>query len=142
MKIEKLLFSFLAAFLGLGFAFATFFLYQTHKALPQKEVLQATTLVHANPTPTPLIYLTVDSPTDEEVVNSKVVTVSGRTIPQATIVVITPTNQQIVTPTRTGTFTLSTTIGDDENQVEITAIAPNGEESKITRTISFTTQNF
>ena len=141
MKAEKIIFSFVAVLFGLLVAFGAFYFYQSTRAISPNKIR---TISVANPTPTPpsSVYLTVSSPADEAVVNSKTLTISGKVSPNAIVAILTPTDQQIVTPTKDGSYSVTTTISDDENIIEITAIGPNGDEQKIVRTVTFSTEEF
>ncbi len=144
MKTEKVVLSFVAALFGLIVAFVVFYFYQSSKVIPVTKTVLSTTNKISNPTPTPdkSFFLTVDSPSDESVTTNKTVEVTGRTSPSATVTVLTPTNQQVVQPSQTGSYSLSTTIGDGANVIEVTAISPDGEEKIVAKTITFSTESF
>jgi|SRR5581483_5454191 len=146
MKTEKVVISFVAALLGLIVAFVVFYFYQSSKIIPnpKSNLTSASNANRINPTPTPdkTFYLTVESPSDESVVSNKTIEITGRANPNSTIVSITPTDQQVVSPTQTGTFSISTTIGDGANIVEVTAISPSGEEKSVSETITYSTEDF
>lgn len=95
-----------------------------------------------SPTPKPSIFLTLDTPIDEQVFDQKTIIVSGKTNPTATVEVLTTLSEQIVTPTSTGAFSTTVTIEDGENMVDIIAIAPNGDEVKLSKTVTFSTESF
>ncbi|HET9947005.1 MAG TPA: hypothetical protein VFQ63_02985 [Patescibacteria group bacterium] len=140
MKTEKILLSFVAVVVGLIVAGVGFYFYQSTKVLPPGKLAS----VKVNPpTPTlPPVYLSIDSPQDESVTSNKTVTVSGKTVPDATIVVSTDTADQVITPSTTGTFSTTVTIGSGENEIHILSIGANGLETQKTITVSYTTDNF
>lgn len=141
MKKERILLSFIAAIIGLAVAGVAFYIYQTTKIIPPSKT--KTALVKTpTPTPTASLYLVVDSPKDEQVFDKKTITVSGKTINNAIIVVSTNTNDEVIAPSKTGNFTTTMTIADGQNQVEVTAISPSGEETKVLRTVTFSTEVF
>jgi hypothetical protein len=63
-------------------------------------------------------------------------------MPNTTIIVSTEINDQVVNPAANGNFTLDTTIDNGTNLIQITAIFPNGEEKKMTRTVTYSTESF
>jgi hypothetical protein len=143
MKQEKIILSFIAVLIGLLVSGAAFYFYQSTKIInPPKTNLS----FHATtPTPKPkqqTIFLNLNQPNDESVTDNKTVTVSGKTIPQATIAIITASDQQIVQPSSQGNFSSTVTIDDGENIIEVKAISPNGESKTIQKTITYSTQDF
>ncbi|MBI4084819.1 MAG: hypothetical protein HY431_02835 [Candidatus Levybacteria bacterium] len=142
MKAERLILSFIALLIGLGVAGVAFYFYQSTKVIPQKETNTTQTL-KATPTPDTSGYiLAVDSPKDEEVVNNKTITIAGKTVKDATIIVTTETDEQIITPAQNGNFSTTQTISNGANIIQITAIFPDGGEKKVIRTVSFSTESF
>ena len=95
-----------------------------------------------SPTPKPSIFLSLDRPKDEEVVSKKVVTLSGKTIPDAIISIILENSQDMITPALNGDFSTTVTLEDGQNLIEITAISQNGESTKALRTVTFSTEEF
>lgn len=70
MKIEKVVLSLLAVFLGLLVAGIAFYIYENAKTIPPPEIK---TVSISPPTPTlkPSIFLSIDKPKDEEVFEKK-----------------------------------------------------------------------
>lgn len=143
MKSERIILSFVAIFVGLIVAGVAFYFYQMTKVVSEPEK-DKTTVAKSPPTPTPdkNLFLSIESPKNEEVVAKKIITVAGKTVPDATIIVSSETEDTVVKPTKSGDFTLTQTIGDDGNLLQITAVFPNGEEKKVYRTVTFSTENF
>jgi len=142
MKAEKIILSFVALLAGLAAAGGAFYLYQSTKTIPEPS---KKTLGINVPSPTPEksnIFVTVDKPKDEEVVENKTVTITGKTAADAVIIISTPLSEEVITPATNGDFSSSVTIDDGQNQIEVIAVAPNGEQAKTTRTITFSTENF
>jgi len=141
MKTERVLLSLLAVVIGLLVAGIAFFLYENTKNAPQSQ-----TKTVSVPTPTltskPSIFLILDQPKDEEVVSKKIISISGKTAADAIVSVITNNDEQVLAPTATGDFSTTTTIEDGHNLIEIIAIVPNGESTSISRTITFSTEEF
>lgn len=143
MKAEKVILSFLAIVIGVLVAGFAFYLYQATKTIPDSKIKTVTSTT----TPTPSqqsssVILTIDSPKDEEVLDKKTITIAGRTNSDAIILISVSGNDQVITPASTGSFSATATLDDGTNIIEITAIAPNGEETTLTRTVTFTTESF
>lgn len=141
MKTEKVLLSFVAIVIGLVVASAAFYLYQSTKKIPAEKT-KVVTVLSPTESPKPSIYLVVDNPKDEEVVEKKTITISGKTIRDALVVISTDIGDEVIEPASNGNFSTTVNIGDGQNQVEITAIASNGEEARVVRTVTFSTETF
>lgn len=140
MRIEKLLLSFFAILGGLIVAGVAFYFYQSSKTIP---TTQMKTIQISTPTPTPApLLLSIDSPADVSVTGNQTVTVSGKTVPGATLIISTDSNDQVITPASTGDFSTTVTIGDNENQIHILAIDPKGNEVEKVLTVTYSTQSF
>lgn len=143
MKLEKFVLSIIGIFFGLLVAGSAFYFYQRITSHPSnKKVISVNTEKGPTPSPTPSFFVNIDSPKDESVVDNKTVTIAGKTIPTATIIVSTGSNDQVVTPSSQGDFSTTATIDTDENQIIVTAIAPSGEEVKKAITVTYSTQQF
>lgn len=142
MKAERVILSFVAILIGLLVAGGAFFVYQLTRQLPPEETKAVTVKSPATPTPSSSQLLVITSPNDEAVSNKKTITISGKTVVGSTIVVSSETDDQVVEPTRSGDFTVTHTIGDDTTIITILAIFPNGEEKSITRSVSFSAEEF
>ena len=143
MKKEKVILSFVAILIGLLVAAVIFYLYQATKTISPNKI----TTIALKPTATPKpslapFFLSVDAPADQSVVSSMTLSVSGKTEPTATVVVITPVDQQIISPASSGDFSTTVTINNGENPIEITAIGTDGQETKVLKTVTFTTESF
>jgi hypothetical protein len=142
MKIEKVVLSFVAILVGLVVAGIAFFIYQSTKIIPQNKIPK---IVINSPTPLPgtsHLFLSIDTPSDETVVANKSLTISGKTIQNATLIINTSSDTQVVNPASNGNYSVTVTLDDGENQVTIIAIAPNGEEMKKTITVTYSTEEF
>lgn len=142
MKTEKIVISFIAVVIGILVAGLAFYFYQSRKVVPTS----STETVSLSPTNKPEqksgIFLTLDSPKDEEVISIKTVSIAGKTTPDATIIVSTSIGDQVITPAANGNFSLTATLDDGENVLEITAIDKNGNEAKIIKTVTVSTETF
>lgn len=141
MKKEKIVLSFVAVLIGILVAGVAFYFYQEGKTIPTSET-NSKAKIQPSPTPKSTIFLALETPENEAVFDKKTIKVAGKTVPEATIIISTDTQDQVVTPASSGSFSTTTTIGDDQNIIVITAIAPNGDEQQLTRTITFSTENF
>lgn len=144
MKAERVILSFVAVIVGLVAAGVAFYLYQMTRIVPDdkaKQVVLSQTTA-ASPTPDVANLLTIDSPKEEEVFDKKMITVSGKTNSAATVVVSSEDGDQAVQPASNGNFTLTQSIPSGTTLLHITAIFPSGEEKTMTRTVTFSTENF
>ncbi len=144
MKAEKIILSFVAVVIGLIAAGVAFYLYQMTKTIPpsKDQVISVQTQITPSPTPDTQNFLTVENPKDESVTNTKTITIQGKTAPKATIIISTENSDQVVKAAANGDFTLTITTGNGTNVIQITAIFANGEEKKITRTVTYSTESF
>lgn len=140
MTKEKIILAVVAIIVGLIFASGVFYFYQKTKVLPPEE--QKTVFVKPSPTPKPSVLLTVDEPKDESIYDTKVVKVSGKTEPDAIIVVMTQSNEEVLNPSKNGDFSTTITLDFGANLMQITAVGKNGDTNTIERTVSYTNENF
>lgn len=141
MKKEKLILSFIATLLGLLVAGVAFYAYQATKTIRPNNT-KAISFVSPTPSPAPSVFLTIDRPKDEEVVNSKILVVSGRSTSNAVVVVITDSSEDVITPSLSGDFSTTVNLDDDQNVLEIISIAPNGESVTIKKTVTYSQEEF
>jgi hypothetical protein len=140
---EKIILSIVAAFLGLLVAGGAFYIYQMTRTIDEPEKPQNTiTNKSLSPTPQSANFLIVDQPKDEEVTDKKIITVSGKTTPGATIIVSTESSDEVVKPSNNGDFSLTKTLDSGANYMNIQAIFPNGEEQSVKKTITYSTEEF
>lgn len=142
MKKEKLILSFIAVFFGLMVAGVLFYLFQATKTVPNGNGSKTISLISPTPTIPPTISLTVDKPKDEEVVDSKVLVVSGKTQSNAVIVVVSDSSEDVFAPSENGSFSTTINLDNGQNFLEITSIAPNGESVTVKRTVTYSTEEF
>lgn len=141
MKQERVILSFIMVLIGLLVAGAAFYFYQSTKVVsPSKTTLT----ISPSPTPAPKsnIFVTLSAPSDESVVASKTLQITGKTTIGATILVITDSDQQIVQPSTQGDFSTTIALEDGENIIQIEAIASDGGETFVQRTVTYSTQDF
>lgn len=141
MKAEKFLILAFATIIGIGVAGIIFYFYQAQKTIPKSQIH---TIAIQAPTPTPQsgIFLSLDNPKDEDVTDSKTITVSGKTIPDGTIIITSDLDQQIVSPSQNGDFSANLDIDSGENELDVTVVAPNGQTQTVKRIITQSTESF
>lgn len=141
MKQERVILSFIMVVIGLLVAGVAFYIYQGTKTIP----VSKTTVSVATPTPTPIgasVYLNVNAPANESVTDNKTVTVSGKTTPDATIVIMTNSDQKVVQPSGQGDFSTTVVIANGANLIRVTAFGSDGQSETIERTITYSTEDF
>jgi len=141
MKQERVILSFIMVVIGLLVAGVAFYLYQGTKSVSTSK----TSIIAPSPTPTPIttsIYLNIDSPTDESIVGNKTVTVSGKTTPEATVVIMTNSDQKVVSPSGQGDFSTTIIVADGANLIRVTAFGSDGQSKTIQKTITYSTEDF
>lgn len=140
MKQERVILSFIMVVIGLLVAGAAFYFYQTSK------VVSTNSSVSINPSPTeipkPTIFLSINSPINEIVVSSKTLIISGKTLPQATVIIVTNSDQLVVKPSSQGDFSTTITLENDQNLIRMFALSPNGETVTVQRTVTYSTTSF
>lgn len=141
MKKEKIILSLIAVIIGIFVAVGMFFIYQSTKKINPTE-LKTITVGNASPTPSSGLFLTIDSPKDEEVVSNRNLQISGKTVPDAKIVILTADNEEAAVPSKDGSFSTGINLSTGENIIEISATSPNGEIVKVKRVVSYSTENF
>lgn len=141
MNKEKVILSIFATIAGLLVAGVAFYFYESTQTIPQSK-MKIISISPLTPTPTPSVFLALNSPDDETVVTQSSVNISGKTTGDATVAILTQSNEQVVKPAITGDFSATVNLDDGENMIVVTAIAPNGESAKITRIITYSTEEF
>ena len=141
MKKEKVVLSFIGIAIGLIFAGVAFYFYQSTKAINTNPDTKKTA---NSPTPTPQssLFLVINEPADEQVVENKVVTMSGQTTPDSRVLIITKSGQLVLKPTSIGAFSTTLTLEDGENLIRIIAYGAGGETTMTQRVITFSTEDF
>lgn len=141
MKQERVILSFIMVVIGLLVAGVAFYMYQGTKSIPNSR----TSILVPSPTPTPIntsVYLNVDSPTDESVVDNKTVTVSGKTTSDATIVIMTNSDQKVIAPSGQGDFSTTIIIADGTNLIRVIAFGVDGQSTTVQKTITYSLEDF
>ncbi len=141
MKQERVILSFVMVLVGLLVAGTAFYFYQSTKTIPASKTNTANT-ISPTPTPTPKIYLLLSDPKDESVVENKILQIIGQTNPDATVVIVTSSDQKVLQPSSQGNFSTTITLNEGENLIKIQSILPDGEDTSLQRTVTYSTENF
>ncbi len=143
MKIEKIILSFFAVLVGLIAAGVAFYFYQMTKVLPpDKTQTSLTPTNHPSPTPNNGNLLIIDSPKNEAVSDKKTLSIAGKTAPNATIIVSSEDDDQVVKPAGNGNFSVTETLPDGTTFLQIKAIFADGTEKTMMQTITYSTASF
>ena len=141
MKKEKIILSFIAALIGIVVAIGAFFIYQSTKKVDPSEIKKIS-IEDPTPTPSSSVFVTIERPRDEEVTDERLITISGKTVPNAKIVVLTQSNEEAAVAASNGNFSTEITLDDGDNIIEISAITQNGETAKTKLTVTYSTETF
>jgi hypothetical protein len=143
MRAERVILSFVAVIVGLVAAGVAFYLYQTTRVVPDKDkTISLMPKISVSPTPDKANLLTVETPQDEAMVDKKVISITGKTRSDATIIITSEDTDQVVKPAANGNFSVTQSIPNGTTLIYITAIFPNGEQQTVMRTITFSSENF
>ncbi len=142
MKQERVILSFVMVLIGLLVAGVAFYLYQGTKTIPASK-LKTVAIKSPTPSATPMgVYLSLDNPQDESVVTDKVLAVSGKTVPGATVVILTSSSHQVVQPSQQGDFSTTITLDNGENLLQVISFGPDGLSQTAQRTVTYSTEQF
>ena len=141
MKQERVILSFIAVLIGLLVAGVAFYFYQSTKVVQDTKVA-ITNQIQPTPTPKPTIYLSVTNPEPETVVNNKTLQILGSTNPEASVIIITSSDQEVLQPSTTGNFSTTIILDSGENLINIESILPDGEQTTVLRTVTYSTEDF
>ncbi|MGB9706837.1 MAG: Ig-like domain-containing protein [Microgenomates group bacterium] len=120
----------------------TFGVWQANKALketaPKKEAPPQITEEQL-PTPTPQPLLVITSPEDNSISNKEKIDVSGKTFPQATVVIIYEEGEKIVEADGGGNFSAEINLVGGANEITISAFDKDGNEMSKTLNVVYST---
>jgi hypothetical protein len=141
MKKEKIILLFIAILIGLLVALGIFFFFQYTKQVKPSEIKKIT-IQNPSPAVQSSVFLTIDQPNDESVADNRVIRISGKTVPNAKIVILTQGNEEAAIPTVDGSFSTDITVDTGENIIQIIAVAPNGEIVSTKRVVTYSNESF
>ena len=132
-------------FLGLLVAFGvTMFMYWRSQR-------QSTTIPSATPTPSPAPItelpdkpvepLTIASPDNEAVFDSKTITVTGHTFPQLPVVIFINQKNFLVTSDENGDFSLDVNLDSGSNMIQVTSVDNQGQSFSAERLVVYTNKS-
>ena len=149
MKQEKIVLSFIAVLVGLAVAGIFFFLFQgakrggtLNKTITIAKKINSIQNISPVVNPNNKLFLTITKPQSEQVYTTKNITLSGQTLPSATIVIITPSTTQVLSADNKGNFFYPITLNDGENFIQVTAILSSGEEKTVSITATYSLEKF
>ena len=142
MRAERVIVSFFAVIVGLAAAGIAFYFYQGTKTTHQSPQKTLSAIISPSPTPDMSRLLEIDSPKDESVSDTQTITVSGKTASDATVLISTQANDQVVKPSASGDFSASVTLPSGTSVMHIQAIFSNGDEKQVMQTITYSTETF
>lgn len=143
MKKERIILSFFALLIGLAVAGGAFYVYQTTRNQKPAEVMSETIVDIPSPTPQPnQNLLIIEKPQNEDVISSQSVTISGKTLPNTTIVAQTESEEQVAKAQSNGSFQMTVDIEDGVNVIQITAIYEDGSQNSQKLTITHSEEEF
>lgn len=104
---------------------------KTQKEQEQQQASSITTTVTpgSNVTPTPSFFLSIIKPENESVLNQQKITVSGSTIPNAELVILWESGESIIEADDTGNFSTEIGLISGINEINVTALSEDGEET-------------
>lgn len=137
---ERAILASIAVLLGILLAAGGFYLWQSTKIIPSPNLAEKLAIPTPTSTPTPL--LTIETPIDEQVLDKRIVQVSGRVIGATSLVVSTTSLDIAIKPALDGSFSTNVTLSEGVNHIEILALLEDGSTVSQTRTVTFTTETF
>jgi hypothetical protein len=141
MKQERVILSFVAVLIGLLAAGIAFYFYQSTRTVSSSNQITINAPT-PTPTPRPTVYIALNAPGDEIVVDNKTLVVNGKTNPNATMIIYTDSGQEIIQPSTQGDFSVTLTLGNGQNLIKIMSILPGGETTTLQRTVTYSTESF
>lgn len=142
MGKEKIVLSIIAILLGLFVAGGAFYIYQLTRSINEPTATQPIPTTRPTPIPKNSNFLILEDPKDEQIFSKRIINITGKTPPDATIIVSTQSTDQVVAPSKNGDFTLTHTLENGVNILKVTSIFQNGEEQSVTRAVTSTTEEF
>jgi len=121
MTKERIILAFVAIITGLIITITLFTFYQQRK--DQSLVSQTQPTITANDNKPTLV---IDSPENESVTDKKTITLKGASLPKALIVIVSPTDDFIISADENGNFSKDIPLLADENLIAITAYTESG----------------
>lgn len=77
------------------------------------------------------VFLSLQSPSDNQIITGKKFIVKGKTLPKSTVVIFTENNVNSIESDSNGNFRESIELSSGLNKLTVSAFTPNGEEKKV-----------
>lgn len=137
---ERIVIIFIAVTIGLILTTFGFFLYESTKPA-KKESPKPTTTQKTTKTQDEIL-LSINEPVDEFVTTKRTIAIKGKTNPSNTLIISTNQEDTVAIPTSSGSFSTTISIDTGINKIIIKAITENGDEKTVTKTVSFSPDDF
>lgn len=138
MLKEKVFLIFFAILGGTLFSVGLFYISQKTSITPNQTSRKET----PTPTPTPVFFLNIESPQNEEVFDKKIIPLSGKTFPQAQVLISSEDKDIVLTPAGDGSFSTNITLFDGVNSIEVVSLGPDFKTLKEKLTFTYSTEDF
>jgi len=126
--------------LGLVITFGIWTANQALKQQPQLEKPTPTEKTATTPTPAPEeLSLAIISPKDNSISSGEKIEVSGKTAPEATVIILYQEGEKIIQADEEGNFSSEITLVGGANEIKITAYDQNGNEVSKTVNVVYST---
>lgn len=135
MRKEVIAAILLGGALGLAIAFGVW--RASTSFAPERKITQTEA---PTPTITPTISLTIASPVDSAVVSEEKITLSGKTVTNATVVVATGEDEAVATADQEGNWEAEVGLVGGANAILVVAFAEDGESTEKEITIVYSTE--
>lgn len=142
---EKVVIIFIALVLGLFVTTIVFYIYESTKTPPKTKEETKKRTTQNTPTPTLAVeklFLTIDEPQNEALIDKKTIQVKGKTNPKNIIIISSNVEDTSADVDSQGSFSTDLQIDSGPDTITIRAIAPNGEETTDTRLVTFSQEEF
>ncbi|OGH12361.1 MAG: hypothetical protein A2857_01345 [Candidatus Levybacteria bacterium RIFCSPHIGHO2_01_FULL_36_15] len=141
---EKILIIFIALALGLALATLGFYIFQSTKkgVLENSKKTDNINKTAENKDKTNGIILSIDSPTNESLVNERTIEVKGKTNPLNTIIVSSNLEDAMGSADSNGNFSINIGIDAGLNNIIVRSFSSTGDETKDERTVTFSQEDF
>lgn len=129
---------------GLGLVI-TFGIWTANKALKENASEMPSPVeeeIEEEPAPKPVLELLVVSPENNIVSEKEIIEVSGQTATGAVVAIVYPDGEEIIETDESGAFSTEISLIGGDNQIEISAFNPDGDEVAKILTVVYSTAEF
>lgn len=137
MKLILIVFVVMLIAIGAGYYYLTM---QKPADTSTSNTTQPTSQTQPKVTPTETMALVLSSPTDSTLVKTDKVKVSGKTSPNATVVIYTETRDTSLEADEKGNFETEIALSGGINTLTVTAFSDKGEEKTVTLNVTYDNQ--